>query len=347
MSFHPLAYIKTEVFNVTVRYAWIGDSSMAEESKLTIENIKIPGIGKVTLEKLRSAGYTDLVAIAAATPVELAAETGLSEATAAKLINAVREYLGYLDFETADKVLEKRLKIKRISTGSKNLDNILDGGIETGAITEVFGSFGSGKTQLAHMLSIMVQLPPEQGGLGLPAVYIDAEGTFRPERIKEICENRGWEADKILKGIYVTRVYSSDHQEAVLRKLEERIRKGEIRPGLVVVDSIMTHLRTEYVGRGELAERQNKLKEHLAILRRIAEVYNVAVLITNQVQARPDVIFGKPIDAVGGHVLAHASTYRIWIRKAKEEKRIARIVDSPYKPEVEAVFRITARGIED
>ncbi|NPA86044.1 MAG: DNA repair and recombination protein RadA [bacterium] len=320
---------------------------MTELERLTIDKVKIPGVGKVTIEKLKNAGFTDLVSIAAASPMELSVQTGISETTAAKIINAVREYLGFLDFETADKVLEKRQKVKKITTGSKNLDSILDGGIETGAITEVFGSFGSGKTQLAHMLSITVQLPPEQGGLGKPAVYIDAEGTFRPERIKEICENRGWEADQILKNIYVVRVYSSDHQEAVLRKLEEKIRKGEIDPGLVVVDSIMTHLRAEYVGRGELAERQNKLKEHLNILKRIADVYNVAVLITNQVQARPDAIFGKPIDAVGGHVLAHASTYRIWVRKAREEKRIARIVDAPHKPEIEAVFRITARGIED
>ena len=313
----------------------------------SIEDIKLPGIGKVTIDKLKAAGFTDMASIAASSPTDLSVATGLSETMAAKIINAVREYLGLLDFETADKILEKRKKIKRITTGSKAFDNILDGGIETGAITEIFGSYGSGKTQIAHMLSINVQLPEDKGGLERPAYYIDAEGTFRPERIAEICKHRGLDEQKILKNIYVTRVFTSDHQEAVLRKIEDRIRKGEIKPGLVVVDSIMSHLRTEYVGRGELAERQSKLKEQLMILKRIAEVYDVAVLITNQVQARPDIMFGKPMDAIGGHVLAHASTYRIWIRKAKEDKRIVRIIDSPYTPEVEAVFRITSAGIED
>jgi DNA repair protein RadA len=250
----------------------------------------------------------------------------------------------------ADEYMEKRRTIGKISTGSKALDKLLGGGIETQAITEVFGEFGSGKTQLAHTLAVMVQKPPEEGGLGGSVIWIDTENTFRPERIRQIAEARGLDPDEVLKNIYVARAFNSNHQMLLVEKAEEIIkeRASTDRPvKLLVVDSLMAHFRSEYVGRGSLAERQQKLAKHLADLHRLADLYDIAVFVTNQVQAKPDAFFGDPTRPVGGHILAHSATLRIYLRKGKAGKRVARLIDSPHLPEGEAIFRITEKGAED
>ncbi|WP_297536137.1 DNA repair and recombination protein RadA, partial [Thermococcus sp.] len=209
---------------------------------------------------------------------------------------------------------------------------------------------GSGKTQLAHTLAVMVQKPPEEGGLGGSVIWIDTENTFRPERIRQIAEARGLDPDEVLKNIYVARAFNSNHQMLLVEKAEEIIkeRASTDRPvKLLVVDSLMAHFRSEYVGRGSLAERQQKLAKHLADLHRLADLYDIAVFVTNQVQAKPDAFFGDPTRPVGGHILAHSATLRIYLRKGKAGKRVARLIDSPHLPEGEAVFRITERGVED
>ena len=127
-------------------------------------------------------------------------------------------------------------------------------------------------------------------------------------------------------------------------KINELI-QGGANVKLVIVDSLMAHFRAEYVGRESLAVRQQKLNQHLHSLQQIANTYNVAVFLTNQVQAKPDSFFGSPTKAIGGHVLGHASTYRIWLKKGLAGKRIARLVDSPHLPEGECVFKITSEGI--
>lgn len=308
-------------------------------------NLKdIKGIGPKTLKKLEELGIKDPMIIATSNPSELAALLEISEEQARKIIENVRDALG-IKVETADKVLERRLKMKKITTGSKALDDLLGGGIPTQAITEAFGMFGSGKTQLAFQLAINVQLPEDQGGLGRGCLFIDSEGTFSPERIAEIAKNRGLDADKILKNIYVARAYNSDHQILLVEKAVDLIKEKNI--GLIVVDSITSHFRVDYIGRGELAERQQKLNKHLHQLQRLADAFNLAVYITNQVMARPDVIFGDPTQPVGGHVLAHISFYRIYLRKSKGNLRIARLIDAPNLPEREVVFKITEKGIED
>ncbi|BAD86088.1 RadA/Rad51 recombinase [Thermococcus kodakarensis KOD1] len=205
-------------------------------------------------------------------------------------------------------------------------------------------------TQLAHTLAVMVQKPPEEGGLGGSVIWIDTENTFRPERIKQIAENRGLDPEETLKNIYVARAFNSNHQMLLVEKAEEIIKeKAESdRPvKLLVVDSLMAHFRAEYVGRGTLAERQQKLAKHLADLHRLADLYDIAVFVTNQVQAKPDAFFGDPTRPVGGHILAHSATLRVYLRKGKAGKRVARLIDSPHLPEGEAVFRITEKGVED
>ncbi|AIF70426.1 DNA repair and recombination protein RadA [Palaeococcus pacificus DY20341] len=318
-------------------------SKKKEKKVANLEDL--PGVGPATAEKLRESGFDTIEAIAVASPLELKEIAGISEGAALKIIQAAREAANIGTFVTADEYFKKRQTIGKITTGSKSLDKLLGGGIETQALTEVFGQFGSGKTQLAHQLCVNVQLPVEEGGLGKGAIYIDTENTFRPERIKQIAEARGLDPDKILKNIFVSRAFNSNHQMLLVQKAEELIKEHEI--GLVVVDSLMAHFRSEYIGRGSLAERQQKLGKHLSDLHRLANLYDIAIFVTNQVQAKPDAFFGDPTKPIGGHILAHSATVRVYLRKGKAGKRIARLIDSPHLPEGEATFKITEKGIED
>ncbi len=311
-----------------------------EKKILTLEDI--PGVGQKTLEKLRNAGFVDLMALATASVKELSEIVG--EQTAIKLIEVSRKALD-IGFETAADVYERRKKVVRLTTGSKALDNLLGGGIETQAVTEFHGGFGCGKTQVGFQLAVNVQLPVSEGGLDGGCLFIDTEGTFRPERIRELAEAIGLDSDEVLKNIVYARAYNTDHQILLVEKAAEIIKEKNIR--LIIIDSVTSHFRAEYTGRGELAERQQKLNRHLHALQRLADVYNLAVYITNQVMARPDVLFGDPTAPVGGHVLGHFSTHRVYVRKSKGNTRIARIIDSPYLPEGEALFAITPEGIRD
>jgi DNA repair protein RadA len=310
-----------------------------------IEDIAdIPGVGEKIAEKLKKAGYIDMMGLAAASPMEVAEAAEIGEPTADKIIKTARKVLN-IDFETADVVYERRENIGKISTGSKNLDTLLGGGIETQAVTEFHGAFGSGKTQVGFQLTINVQLPPEKGGLEGACIFVDAENTFRPGRIKQMAEAQGLDSKKILENIYVARAYNSDHQMVLTEKIGEMIKEKNVK--LVIVDSVTSNFRADYIGRGTLADRQQKLNRHLHTLQRLADVYNVAVYMTNQVMARPDILFGDPTVPIGGHILGHFSTHRVYVRKSKANRRIARVIDSPNLPEAETVFLITPEGIKD
>jgi len=319
---------------------------MEKEIK-TIEDL--PGVGPATAEKLREAGYSSLEAIAVATPAELVASAEISESLATKIIGAAKEAVNIGGFETADIVFERRKRIRKLSTGSSALDNLLGGGVETQAITELYGEFGSGKTQIAHQLAVNVQLPEDKGGLEGSAIVIDTENTFRPERISQMAVALGLDPEETLRRIYVARAFNSNHQmllvENAMQLAEELKSSDPVK--LLIVDSLTAHFRAEYIGRGTLADRQQKLNKHLHDLMRFGDIFNAAIVVTNQVQARPDVFFGDPTKPIGGHILAHTATFRIYLRKSKGEKRIARLVDSPCLPEGEAVFSITEEGVRD
>ncbi|MFH8086796.1 MAG: DNA repair and recombination protein RadA [Candidatus Aenigmatarchaeota archaeon] len=304
----------------------------------------IPGVGEKIAQKLREVGYVDPMVIAVTSPSELARIAEIGEGQAAKIINAVRQMLD-IGFESADKILERKEKALRITTGSKNLDNLLGGGIQTQAITETYGAYGSGKTQLGFQLAVNVQLPEEKGGLKRSCLWIDTENTFSPSRILNIAKALKLEPQETLKNIFVARAFNAEHQMLLVEKANELIEEKDI--GLIVLDSLTSHFRAEFIGRGELAERQQKLNKHLHHLQKLADAYNLAVYITNQVMARPDVLFGDPTAPVGGNVLAHMSTYRIYLRRGKEGTRIARLVDAPDLPEGECVFKITENGLKD
>ncbi len=199
---------------------------------------------------------------------------------------------------------------------------------------------------MALTLAVNVQLPIEQGGAEGKAVYIDTEGTFRPERIKQIAEAMGASSEKVLKNILVARAFSSDHQILLLDKVNEMIKDGEPIK-LMVIDSITAHFRAEFAGRGQLADRQQKMNRYLHNLQKIADSNNLAIFITNQVMSNPAVMFGDPTTAIGGNILGHASTYRLYLRRGKAGSRVAKLIDSPNLPENEAQFFLTEAGIKD
>lgn len=309
-----------------------------------MELTELPGVGEATADKLKESGYKSIESLAVANPAELKEAAGVGESVAVKIINAARDSMS-LGFMTGMEVMEKRKTMKKITVGSERFDELLGGGIETQAITEVYGEFGCGKTQIAHQLAVTVQLPEEQGGLGKTAFYIDTENTFRPERIGQMAEGMGMDVDTVLGNIIVARAYNSDHQMLLTEKGEDLIKEKNI--GLIVVDSLTSHFRADYSGRGQLAGRQQKLNRHMHTLQKLSDIYNLSVLVTNQVMARPDFFFGDPTAPIGGHIVGHSSTFRIYLRKSKGGKRVARLIDSPNLPEGEAIFSVTGEGVRD
>jgi len=319
------------------------------ESVLDLDLKDVDGIGPKTKDKLVEGGIESVLDLAAALPDEVEEILGGKEENASTLIFSAKKLLeetGLLekDFIPASEALERRKTMKRCTTGSKNLDNLLKGGIETQAITEVYGDFGSGKTQLCHTICCTCQLPPEEGGLGGNAIYIDTESTFRPERIYQIAEARGMKPEEILQNITFCKVYNSSHLELVVKSLGRYIEKHKAK--LVIVDSVISLHRAEFPGRGTLAERQQRLNSLIHKLLRIAEVYNIAVVVTNQVQSQPDIFFGDPTKPAGGHVIAHACTYRIYLKTAGQE-RVATMIDSPCHPYGDTRFQVTDKGVVD
>ncbi|HTT25773.1 MAG TPA: DNA repair and recombination protein RadA [Thermoplasmata archaeon] len=305
----------------------------------------LAGVGALTADKLREAGFTDLMELAVASPGDVAEAAEIGTQAALKIISDARRKADVGSFESGVTVLERRRKLGRISTNAKSLDELLGGGVETQAITEFAGEFGTGKTQIAHQLAVNIQLPPDQGGLSSEAVYIDTESTFRPERIVSMAKANGLDPAEALSHIHVARAFNSSHQMLLVQKAQELARERPIR--LVVVDSLTAHFRSEYAGRGELAPRQQLLNKHLHELLRFADVFNASIVVTNQVSARPDILFGDPTRPIGGNIVAHAATYRLYLRKSKPPKRIARLIDSPNLPEGEAVYSLTTDGIRE
>jgi len=304
----------------------------------------LPGIGPATAEKLKSAGYTTLDQVAVASPFELSELIGISAENAKKAIEAAKEAttINYLE---ASEVLERRLAIGKITTGSKGLDELLGGGVETNGITEAYGKFGSGKSQLGFQLSVNVQLPAGKGGLGGGVLFIDTESTFRPERIQDIAKAQGMDPKSVLDNIFVVRATTAEQQILTIDRADKLVSEKNIK--LIVVDSLTSLFRAEFIGRGGLAERQQKLNEHVHKLQSLADTFSLAVYVTNQVIDNPAILFGDPTIPVGGNIIAHAATTRLYLRKSKEDKRIVRLVDSPNLPEGEAVIKITPEGIRD
>jgi len=333
----------------------------------------LPGVGPATADKLVENGFESYQSIAVASPGEMSNTADIGESSAADIINAARDAADVGGFETGAAVLERREEIGKLSWQIDEVDDLLGGGIETQSITEVYGEFGSGKSQVTHQMAVNVQLLPENGGLDGGCIFVDTEDTFRPERIDDMVrglddeilademerrEIEGTPSDEdameelieaFLDQIHVAKAFNSNHQILLAEKAKELAGEHEesewpIR--IVCVDSLTAHFRAEYVGRGELAERQQKLNKHLHDLMRIGDLFNTAILVTNQVASNPDSYFGDPTQAIGGNILGHASTFRIYLRKSKGDKRIVRLVDAPNLADGEAVMRVQGEGLK-
>ncbi|SCV00348.1 LAME_0G09098g1_1 [Lachancea meyersii CBS 8951] len=315
---------------------------------INVDELQSYGINASDLQKLKGAGIYSVNTVLSTTRRNLLKIKGLSEVKVEKVKEAAGKII-QIGFIPATIQADIRRRVFGISTGSKQLDSILGGGVMTMSITEVFGEFRCGKTQMSHTLCVTAQLPRELGGGEGKVAYIDTEGTFRPERIKQIAERYELDPEACLENVSYARALNSEHQMELTEQLGAELSLGEYR--LLIVDSIMANFRVDYCGRGELNERQQKLNQHLSRLNRIAEEYNVAVFMTNQVQSDPgaSALFAgadgrKP---VGGHVLAHASATRILLRKGRGDERVAKLQDSPDMPERECVYTIGEQGITD
>ncbi len=321
------------------------ESDSPKEAAIRMTVHDLPGVGPATVDKLKAAGFEDLMAIAVASPADLAEKADLGDGIAQKLINAARKLADVGGFETGNQVAARRESVNKIHTGSHSFDELMGGGIETQAITEFFGEFGSCKTQFAHQLCVNVGRAAQDGGLDGHAIYIDTENTFRPERIRQMAEALGLDGKETLDKIHVARAFNSNHQMLLVERAAEICREHPVR--LIVVDSLTSHFRSEFIGRNSLMERQQKLNRHMHDLLRLGGLNNAAVVVTNQVSAKPDAFFGDPTQAIGGHIVGHTSTFRIYLRKSKGGKRICRLIDSPHLPEGEAVVTVSELGIRD
>ncbi|QLD89888.1 DNA repair and recombination protein RadA [Natronomonas salina] len=333
----------------------------------------LPGVGPATAEKLSENGYDSYQSLAVASPGELSNTADVGESNANDIIQAAREAADIGGFETGASVLERREQIGKLEWLIPEVDEMLGGGVETQSITEVYGEFGAGKSQVTHQLAVNVQLPKEVGGLHGRCIFVDSEDTFRPERIDEMV--RGLDDDVIqaamdqreiegspgdeaamtelvesfLDKIHVAKAFNSNHQILLAEKAKEiaaEYEDEEYPVRLLCVDSLTAHFRAEYVGRGELADRQQKLNKHLHDIDRVGNLYNAAVVVTNQVQSNPDAFFGDPTKPIGGNILGHKSTFRMYLKKSKQDKRIVKLVDAPNLPDGEAVMRVKGEGLK-
>jgi len=324
----------------------------AEIDFFDVELLQEHGVNVADLKKLKVAGINTLKGLLMTTTKKLLAVKGISEAKADKIREAAKifanEHCGGA-FVSALELAERRSNVFHLQTGSSDFDRLLGGGIESQSITEVFGEFRTGKTQISHTLCVTAQIPTDSFSGG-KVIFIDTENTFRPNRLREIADRFNLDAEEVLKNVLYARAYSSEHQSELLDFVAAKMFEE---PGvfkLLIIDSVMALFRVDFSGRGELSERQQKLGQFLSRLQKISEEYNISVFITNQMTADPGAgmtFQADPKKPIGGHILAHASTTRISLRKGRGETRVAKIFDSPDLPESEATYAITPGGIDD
>jgi len=306
----------------------------------------VKNINARQIKLLQENGISSAEALAMSPHTIISEIDGLGEKTAKKLIWNARNSLKMSEFITAEDIDENT---EYITTGSAELNRILGGGFQTGKLTEVYGPFKSGKTNLAHTISVSVQLPKSKGGLGAKVAYIDTENTFSKEKIKRIAKRFDMDPKKVLSGIFHARIFSSDHQAQMISKAETLCKTRGVR--LIIMDSLMALMRAEFVGIGMLARRQSVLNNMIHALSRIAETYNCAVLLTNQVATKMMGMFSSD-DAIGGNIIAHGCHFRVMFKTKgfssnNSLKRRAIIVDAPDLAPEEVEFYITSVGIAD
>ncbi|KAH6916949.1 LIM15/DMC1 [Coprinopsis sp. MPI-PUGE-AT-0042] len=345
----------------------VEDDEVAFDS---VDELQQHGINVQDITKLKSAAINTVSGVIMTTRRQMLKIKGMSEAKVEKIKEAAQKIavctcLAHANapltrfqgssFATGVEVQDKRKRVFTISTGSK----LVDGGVMSQSITEVYGEYRTGKTQLAHTMSVVAQLPPEYGGAAGKVAYIDTEGsfpssipwsTFRPDRIRSIADRFGVDSTMALENILYARAFNSEHQMELINECSARFAEDkDFR--LLIIDSIMALFRVDFSGRGELSERQQKLAQMLSKLSKLSEEFNIAILMTNQVQSDPGAtmtfVAGGALKPIGGHILSHASATRIFLRKGRAEERVAKLVDSPDRPESEASYKLDEGGWAD
>lgn len=326
-----------------------------------MEITKLKGIGEATAKKLKKGGIDEVEQLMIYPPPKVAEMLGVDNETTRVLYQKARIALNDRQIFMSGIEAKKRDDNKeRISTGTRALDKLFQGGIECESTTEIYGEFGCGKTQFCHSQAVRVQLSKEQGGLSdwaeatpmefkgnkiAKAIYVDTEGTFKPSRIVSIAEALHLDPNKVLENIIVARAKNSMDQYTVMGEVGKLLTKDKSIK-LVIIDSAIGLFRGDYSGRGMLSERQKYLNEFLVLSENIADFYKVAVIWTNQVMISPSIFYGDPVMAVGGTILAHKSTYRVYFKKSGQFK-IAKMVDSPKDAQTEVTFGLTVEGVVD
>jgi len=305
-------------------------------------------VSAADVRKLEAEGIHTVDALAQRSVKDLVTIKGMSEVKIKKLQEKAYELIP-MGFTTATAVHEQHMHRIFISTGCKEVDDILEGGVETGCITEIYGEFRCGKTQFCHTLAVTCQKEATQGGGEGKCMYIDTEGNFRPQRLVQIADAHGLDPEKVLDNVAYARVHNTEHQNKLL--IDAAAMMASNRFALIVVDSATSLYRTEYKGRGELSERQVNLGRYLRQLQRLADEFGVAIVVTNQVvQANLDgasMFAGPGVKPIGGNIMAHATTTRLWFKKGRGENRVVKIISSPCLPERDAQFSISDNGVGD
>jgi DNA repair protein RadA len=310
--------------------------------------------------KLLSASFSTIVELVYMGAELVSRAACIEPETAEELVRKAQQFMTFEDsFVSAMDIRDQKRRMGRIDTGCSNLNSLLGGGIEPQTVTELYGEFGSGKTNICHQLAVMVrQMPglmatsssnnnedPAKSGRGGAAIYLDTDNTFRPERIIQIAKYKRFNPDDVLSGIIAAKLFSSSHQQLAIEGLHQLIKENNAR--LVILDSAISHYRAEYPGRENLAERQHKINRMMHSLATTAALEKVAVVITNQVVGNPEDHYLSNVPA-GGNVIAHGSTYRIALKKGgAPDLRIATLVASPWYHVSDAEFRLTEGGVED
>lgn len=314
---------------------------------MTDDLTELPGVGKETANKLIAAGYNTYMAIAVARPKNLMEIEGISENASKKIIEAAKKVADIGEFMSLSELIDKRKNRMRLTTSSPQLDALFGGGLETTSVVEFFGEFGSGKTQTCFQLAVNATMPVEKGGLDGHVAWIDTENTFSEKRVRQISEAMGLDFEEdVLPKIHYARAWNSHHQMLLLEERAYELAKAyPIK--LIVIDSLTSLFRAEYIGRGTLAERQGLLNDHMHKLSNFVGLNNAVAVFTNQVQSNPGQLFGDPTKPVGGHIVGHNATHRIYLRKGKQGRKVARMIDSPENPDVEALILVEECGVRD
>lgn len=309
-------------------------SNYQEDFKL--EELKIKKSIKNKLQK----SQIDTVKLLAITPILVIKKTGISFDIGVKLIKKAQDFLK----DNCEKTNgSNQNQVSRISTGCLKLDKLLGGGIKPGQLIQIFGEYRTGKTQFAHQLCVNTQRPYEEGGIEGCALYLDTDNSFRPERIIWMADALNMDYCQVLKKIIVGRVYSSEHQIHLVREASKIIKKNNIK--LIVIDSLIGHFRSEYIGESIFLKRQQRLDTHMLDLLKLLKSFNeLAIVVTNQVTYDPNLKKNKP---AGGSVVFYNSSIQIELLKGRGATRIAKIVEAPHLSNDNAVFTITYDGIRD